>query len=190
MKTLQHPAKLISIIILMFFFGMMMVFTSCQKDEQPMTKTSDNNISESRMAAASFKMIIIDHSAANTSLPDFRIETNNDGNLIFIGRRNTAFIGKQKLQISPDEMGIIKEMMIHDKFLSMESQPAIPDMPQNITIFHPELNGEEYFRRDNGNSSALGAIRSKIENMLNISNLIYLNRNKENIQVEMTQKHD
>lgn len=185
---------------LIFIIASTLFLTSCQKDEllapSPQKGMEINHSEVSRTKAnlnlpmPAFKMIVIDHSSAQTHQPSYRLEIISDGTVLFTGRKNLATIGERKFMISKQTLTNIRNMFIDGHFAQLESQQFILDLPSVETTFALQANSETITKIDNNSNNPLKLIqlRRTVENMLNISQLIFKHRDIINLEENMAQQ--
>jgi hypothetical protein len=188
--------KITGIITGLVVVGVLSFFLkACEKDELPQINNT-NTSSENKLSQAAptneevdklafYPVLTIEHSAAQTKLPDYAVQLNSNGTGLFTGRRNTAFIGEKKLQVSADVVKLIIERFNAENFSAMESVASIPDMPGTTTGYKADEKSEMVIKVDLGQkkvSARLMDLREYAEQMLNIRGFVYGARDLNNIQ--------
>ena len=179
-------------ILLISFF----LLNGCQKDETPYVNNGDvtttNDMQNARVSKNNnegpFALLLINHSAARTNLPDYSVTVMSDGAIIFNGRRNTRFIGTHKYSASSSLIDALTRIYVKNRFSEIEELPFIFDLPSNSTSFRMDANSEIITRLDYNNpaSNKLINLRIKTEELLKISHLVYKDRNWNDITLLKT----
>ena len=198
MKTLKLNLSQLTGTISSFimFSAAVVLFTGCQKDAMPTVSSNDQNqssVERIKPTAQSFTIIVIDHSSARTELPSYKVEIKANGDGMFDGRKNTAFIGSKEFHVSSAMMQEIKNMFIESKFSEIESMTFANDLPIVSTSFRMD-NASEFITKldytQSDKASRLIELRTNIEEMLGISQFVNSKRNINDSQLSMEHLQD
>ena len=191
MKNLETTSakKFRNFSITSFILVFLLFFSACQKDELASTnnavQANNENLSRQKQSAdqSPFNLITIDHSAAQTHLPDYSVTISSDGTILFNGRRNTAVAGKVQFKAPQKIMTQLRVLFTEANLADMENLPSIPDLPSIATSFKAATNAETVTRIDynNSNPRELIQLRTKTETLLKISTLVVKPRNLNDI---------
>jgi hypothetical protein len=166
----------------------------CEKAEMPQVKNLTNGTENSDASASSnmdntakqipFLMLTIDHSAARTGMPDYRVELNSHGEVFFNGRRNTAYAGVKRFKVSNEIVVAIRNQFTMGNFLELETLPSTPDLPLVTTSFRSSINNDIFSKIDYGQpqSEKLILLRQYAENMLELTSLINKGKNIDDVK--------
>jgi hypothetical protein len=183
-STLQIPRNLAGIIMIVF------IFSSCSKDEllpaSPPSSATSHTVTGEQVQPAenpvnlSYQAITINHIAARTSLPDYEVTVYSDGNVIFEGRRNTAFTGTKNFKIDERTFSMLTDMFVSSHLFDVpQAAGSVPvselaDVPEVLTTFtngnHPAITLTDY--NDTHAMPELISLRTHAEDLLNIDHLI------------------
>jgi hypothetical protein len=181
--TSQIPRTLIGIVMIVF------IFSSCSKDElfqASSTASASHTVTGAQVQPAanpvnlSYQAITINHLAARTTLPDYEVTVYSDGNVIFEGRRNTAFIGTKNFKIDERTFSKLTDMFSSSHLFDVpQAAGSVPgselaDVPEVLTSFtngiHPPVTLTDY--NDSHAMPELISLRTRAEALLNIDYLI------------------
>ncbi len=192
MKNLETTSakKLRNFSLASFLIVFLLFLSACQKEELASTNSSvqanNENLARQKQPAdqSPFTLITIDHSAAQTHLPDYSVTIRSDGNILFNGRRNTAVSGKVEFKAPQKVMTQLRVMFTEANLSDMENLPSVPDLPSIATTFKAATNAEAITRIDfnHNNPRELIQLRTKTETLLKISTLVIKPRNLNDIQ--------
>jgi hypothetical protein len=203
MKTPDLNLRNLSITISFLFFGTSLLsLTGCQKDElSEMTSAqlqenskvslqeeSFSAIAKQNSSAKTFTMLVIDHSSAQTNLPSYKLELQENGTGLFTGRKNTAILGSKKIFVTGEMIQQIKEIMRANKFETLENRPFVFDLPIVSTTFRKDKLSEAITKLDyneSDKSNILLVMRETIEQMLGISRFVKTGRSLNGQQLNM-----
>ncbi len=171
----------------------------CEKADIPQVKNMINSNENSDASASSnldnvakqspFLMLTIDHSAARTGMPDYRVELNTHGEVFFNGRRNTAYAGVKRFKVSNEIVVAISNQFTAGNFLELENLPPTPDLPLVTTSFRSSINSDIFSKIDYGQpkSEKLIQLRQYAENMLELASLINKGKNIDDVKENSNQ---
>ncbi|MFI5219658.1 MAG: DUF6438 domain-containing protein [Bacteroidia bacterium] len=165
----------------------LLMLSACQKDNtmQPepaaASAYSGEKVVPVNPVAPVYEMLKINHIAGRSILlPDYEVTVNSDLSVIFVGRRNTATLGKAAFTIEEKIFLSLKDMFESSHLFVPTANDAnnIPhaDLPYVLTSFSNGNFTVTLTDDGMGTNRQLYALRLKAEEMLHISVLVYGDR--------------
>lgn len=196
MKTANEIMKKAGRISAIIMFGaFLLIMTGCQKEE--ITPTNSNSASlekPSPIQTINYTMIVIDHMAMRTLMPEYSVTVFDNGKVTFIGRRNTHITGEKSFEVSKGTIIELRTLYINSKlfirrnfncyvneavFQSGNTEVAppydvvIPDLPFTLTIFRSDRDrGWITLKDDNHYPANLVNLRKDTEKVLGIDKFV------------------
>lgn len=163
------------------------MLSACQKDETTQPATASESLTSSgdkiipvNPVQAIYDMIRINHIAGRGLAPDYEVTVSTDMNVLFIGRRNTATLGKKIFKTDEKTLALLREMFVSSNLFNVPAGEVNPnentspvDRPQVFTSFNNGHYTVTLLDHDTGEERKLYELRTEAERMLNIPALVY-----------------
>ena len=176
MKTLINSAqKMKREITGIMLIASSLWFAGCEKAELPQPASSPASNSFDRLAAdfSNHVMLVIEHNAVRSNLPDYIVTLRRNGAVEFEGRKNVSHIGRYKMQAEEGTVSYIKNMFEAANFFNIQQVPIQWDAPNVATTYSNGIRSKTLIDFNKGIPQLLIQIRKKAEEKLNISRYIY-----------------
>jgi len=200
MKTLAlnfgKMSRALSLLILGTSFFLL---AGCQKEEmaQPNSSSDEASAAMSKLGLQAmddaalentFVLLNIDHSSGTSNQPSYRVQVQSNGIVMFIGRKNTAFLGEKQLFVDQQRLAEIKSTLNAAWMDEMKILPFIADLPIVSTTYRANNHTEAITRFDYdemNKSASLISLREKLEKMLGISKYVITTKSRTDLELNV-----